>query len=52
MIKSSMKEMCRSLKTFISFLYNDYEYFDKVSFNNLNKVLNSSEFYIKCLKNY
>jgi hypothetical protein len=50
--QTSMKEMCRSLKTFISFLYNDYGYFDKVSFNNLNKVLNSSEFFIKRLKNY
>ena len=50
--QTAMKEMCRSLKSFFSFLYNDYRYFDKSTFKDLNKVLNSANFFIKCLLIY
>lgn len=38
--QKAFKEMCRSLKSFVRFLYDDYDYFDKKTCNDLNNVFN------------
>ena len=50
--QAAMKEMCRSLKSFITFLYKDYGFFIKDTLTDLRKVLNSVGFFNNCLEKF
>ncbi|TFG20262.1 MAG: hypothetical protein EU529_15120 [Promethearchaeota archaeon] len=45
--RTSMKDICISLKSFISYLHNDYGYFSKNLIGALRKILNSSDYFIE-----
>jgi len=48
----AMKEMCRSIKSFITFLNKDYGFFIKDTLTDLKKVLNSVDFFNNCLEKF
>ena len=48
--KSSMKQMCTSLKNLISLLHHEYGYYQNEKFSLLNKLLTKSNYFLKCLE--
>lgn len=48
--KTSMKQMCTSLKNLISLLYHDYGFFQEGYFSKLNKLLTNSAYFFKLLE--
>jgi len=49
---AAMKYLCQSLKSFFQFLKREYGYFKGEEYSNLNKVLNSVDYFIQNLEDF